>query len=127
VDGLFVVEGIETVPQGLAVDRHAGHVLLLPRLFIVRARLIQASSVQAKNPLHLGRIKAVQNGADGIVGWRRFPRRAKQFVKPLAVRFDEAVHLAIGIGTRQNRQNGRQKQGSKLPFLALSAARIIDS
>jgi len=117
---LAVVEGVETVPQGFAIDRHhrRGCGILACRA------VVQGSGMAAENPLHFGSVKAAQYGAHGTVGGGRVPAETERGIEAGAMFGHEAMHLAIRCRSGQNGKGGGQHHRAKLPLLALGAAGI---
>jgi hypothetical protein len=84
VRGAPVVEVVEAVPQGFAVN---GHVALA----LKPGRVVQGGGVAAECRLDRGGVELLQDTADRRVGWRFPPPHAKRIAQPGEVNIDEAV------------------------------------
>ncbi len=116
---LGIVEGVEAALERLAVKRQntrAGG----------RFAAVQVCCVLAKDLLDIRRIQPLQNITDRRVGGWPLPADLERFVQSFEVHLDERTNTPVRVGSRHNRQNGKQQNIRQLIELALSAAWVAD-
>ena len=99
---LGIVEGVKTAPERLAVKRQKTRAS-------GRFAAVQVCCVFAKDLLDIRRFQPLQNVADRRVSGRPLPTDLERLVQPSPVRLDERPNAPVRVGSRHNRQNGKQQ------------------
>ncbi len=116
---LGIVEGVKTAPERLAVKRQNTRAS-------GRFAAVQVCCVFAKDLLDIRRFQPLQNIPDRRVGGRPLPTDLERLVQPSPVRLDECVDAPVRVGSRHNRQNGKQQNIRQQIKFALSTAPVAD-
>src|ERR1700676_3419306 len=114
-----IVEGVETAFERFAVKRQnacAGG----------RCAAVEVCRVLAKDPLDIRRVQPLQNITDRCVGGWPLPADLESFVQPFKLNLDKRANAPVRVGSRHNRQNGKQQNIRQLIELALGATRVVD-
>jgi len=117
--GLAVTETVEAVAQRLAVDGDVA-------LWLLAGLVVQDASVTSEYRFNRGRIQPPKNETDRGVGWRAQPFQTKEVSQTDEVDVDETVDAAVGVGSGDDRQNGKQDDVWQTLHLTFSPSRILD-
>jgi len=117
--GFAVQKPIETASQRLAVDGDSPKVTGRPR----RRQVIRMA---AKSSFQCLWINTPKDQTQRTIGRRVTQIQPEGCVQPLEMHPNEAVHLPIGIGSRQQRQHRIQKHRGKLKAPTLRTTMIGD-
>ena len=99
---LGIVEGVETALEHLAVKRQNTRAS-------GRFATVEVCCVLAKDLLDIRRVQPLQNITDRRVGGWPLPTDLERLVQPSPVRLDERPNAPVRVGSRHNRQNGKQQ------------------
>jgi hypothetical protein len=101
LEGLLILEPVETAAQGFAIRRDAGQPV---------ARSVQHRRVTPKGHLDVSRVQPLPGVADRRVGRRPLPVQPAERVQWRQPGLDEPLDLAVRRGVRQDRQNAGQQR-----------------
>ena len=117
--GLAVTERVEAAAQGLAVHRNR-------RQSRGRGRLGERRRVAPESFLQRLGIDAVQDQPQARVGGRITQFETEDGVERLAMDADELVHLPIGIGAADHRDDRVEQHGREIEPAPFDATAIRD-
>src|SRR5262249_32732126 len=117
--GLAVLEGIEALPQRLAVD---GDVPLAPRGRL----LVKDGSMVAERLLNRSGVELAENVSDGRIGRRPTPFQPEEPAQTNEMDIDETMDTPVRVGPGYHRQNSEQDHMWQTIQLAFSPSRAFD-
>src|SRR5277367_1337598 len=91
-----------------------------------RCAAVEVCRVLAKDPLDIRRVQPLQNITDRCVGGWPLPADLESFVQTFELNLDKRANAPVRVGSRHNRQNGKQQNIRQLIELALGATRVVD-
>src|SRR5215472_9827424 len=111
--GLTVLEGVEALPQCLAVH---GDVPLARRSRL----LVKDGSMAPERLLDRSGVELPENVPDGRIGWRPTPFQPEELAETNEMDVDETMDTPVRVGSGDHRQNGEQNHMRQTIQLAFS-------
>jgi hypothetical protein len=119
VSGGLIVQVVETVPQGLPIQRNRAHAL-------PNSRFVQATSVATEDSLEIGWVERQDEIAQGVESWSAAEAGTEGLVQALTMQADERDDALIRGRARQDSQDGEKKHVRQPVAFALTPTWVLD-